>query len=70
MTPNEILHESEYFPVSQSEGGVTLLLDVFADLFVVIQLVCVSGSVQSIAGFDLTVTAIFSEDSSEPHSFL
>lgn len=70
MTPYEILHESEYFPVSQSEVGVTLLLNVFAVLIVVIQLFCVSSSVQSIGGFDLTVIAIFSEDSSEPHSFL
>lgn len=44
MTPNEILHESEYFPVSQSEVGVRLLLHVFADLVVVIQLFCVSVS--------------------------
>lgn len=56
--------------LSLSEGGVTLLPGVFADLIVVIQLFCVSGSVQSIDGFDLTVTAIFSEDCSEPYSFL
>lgn len=59
MTPNEILHESEYFPVSQSEVGVTLLLDVFAALIVVIQLFCVSSSVQSIGGFDLTLLPSF-----------
>lgn len=70
MTPDEILHESEYFPVSQPEVGITLLLCVFADHTVVTQLVCVSSSVQNIGGFDLTVTAIFSADSSELHSFL
>lgn len=70
MTPNEILHESECFPVSQSEVGGTLLLDVFAALIVVFQLFCVSSSVQNIAGFGLTVAAIFSGDSSELHSLL
>lgn len=47
MTPNEVLHESEYFPVVQSGAGVTLLLNVFADLIVVIQLFCVSSSHQT-----------------------
>lgn len=36
MTPNEVLCESGYFPVAQSGVGVTLLLNVFADLIVVI----------------------------------
>lgn len=70
MTPNEILHESEYFPVSRSEVGVTLLLHVFAALIVVFQLFYVSSSAQMIAGFDLTVSAVFSGDSSELHLFL
>ena len=70
MTPNEILYESEYFPGTQSGIGVTLLLDVFADLIVVIQLFCVSSSDQNIGGFDLAVIAIFFEDLSELHSFL
>lgn len=56
--------------VTLSVIGVTLLLDVFADLIVITQLFCASGSVQNIGGFDLAATAISSEDSSEPHSFL
>lgn len=56
--------------VTQSAIGVTLLFDVFADLTVITQLFCASSSVQNIGGFDLAATAISSEDSSEPHSFL
>lgn len=59
MTPDEILCESEYPPVAQSGGGVTLLLRVFAALTLVVRLFCVSGTDQSVGGVELAVIAIF-----------
>lgn len=58
------------FPVARSGAGVKLLLNIFTDLIVVIQLFRVPGSDQNIGGFDLGVTAIFFEGLSKPRSFL